>query len=512
MAPTAQTAESGYKARDKAWGDSLVLGLLFLALYLSLRQETFYLFDGHNMALRLARFSPASILHPFPDILAQWLSRLLAPLGLRPFAILGGMSGIGMAAAVLLSHRFFLSLGLDRWRASLCALLVGGTPNVLFFATVIEVHGVFLPFAVLGLWAATWAAREGGGARFLLAALACGFASFAHSSMHILMPFYLLWMDAWARERDLADGRRDGKRRLGRAILFGIAYGGAAALTRWGFRLLDLLPATPPASHPLSTGVGFVGFVKGLPTGLYWAMEPFLRRKPEDIPYLFLTPVKEWILPSFPVSLAFLFAWREKADRPLLRSLLVGLGLVTLVTFLLLGSFVEYGAYFLPFVIPAAYLGGKSLSKRTLGILVVLGLVGGISWVKVHDKRPFQTQANSLGALEAQEGPLLVLAEWLPDPVFLGGIHAFRKSQIWFLRELGLDALPPDQALALVQRFRTQTKGEASPPPILLSEGGLRWLKAKGAHPSRAFFLKGLRLGFDWVEVHNGFLLRPKGR
>ena len=504
------------KSPNHAWGDTLVLGVLCMALYLSLRQETFYLFDGHNMVMRLARFSPASALHPFPDILGQWVSRLLGSSFLgswapRPFAVMGALSGVGVAVAVALAHRFFLSLGLGRGQAGLGALLVGSTPNVLFFATVIEVHGIFLPFAVAGLWAITNAGRKGGGLRFLLAAFFCGFASFVHSSMHVLLPFYLLWMDAFAAERDEQAGARNWKLRLGRALVFSIAYGAFAYFTRMGFSLAGLLATGAAKTDVAQHASGLEGLAQRLGPLLLWPLGQLKGRSWGDIPYVFLTPIHEWLLPAFPVSVALHFAWGKRDLIPLARNLLFGLILLSIVAYLMLNRFVEYGAYFLPLVIPASYLVAKSLPKPATALLVILGFIGGISWVRVHDKRPFAKPAHYYAELERSEGTLLVLADWLTDPVFLGGIHSFRKSQIWFLREFGLDALQPSVLPGLVQRFKTLGRHKDDPSKILLTEKAIEWMKAKAGAPTRELFLRALRLGFAWKKVNNGFLLQPKG-
>ncbi len=507
------------KNARRTWGDTLVLVALFLVLSLSLRQETFYLFDGHNMVMRLSRLSPASALHPFPDILGQWVSRLLRSglfggLELRPFAILGALSGVGMAVAVGLAHRLFLSLGMGRVRAGLGALLFGSTPNVLFFATVIEVHGIFLPFAVAGLWAITAFARRGGILLFLLAAFLCGFASFVHSSMHVLLPFYLLWMDAFAAERDGQAGSRNWKRRLGRAFAFSVAYGAFAFGTRMGFSLAGLLAAAPAkeSAQNLSQSLfGLEGLTQRLGPLLAWPLGQLKGRSWGDLPYLLLTPLREWVLPALPVSVAFVFAWRKKALIPLVRNLLIGLVILSLVAYLMLNRFVEYGAYFLPLVVPAAYLAAKSLPKPAIILLIFFGFIGGISWVRVHDKRPFEESARYYAELEREQGKLLVLADWLTDPVFLGGIHAFRRSQIWFLQEFGIDQLPPAVLPSLVGRLRSMGKGEEVPARILLTEKAIGWMKAKKGAPTRELLLRALRLGFKWKKVNNGFLLQPKG-
>ncbi len=499
------------KHRVKEWGDTLVLGALFIVIFLSFRQETFYLYDGFNMVMRLSRFSPASALHPFPDILSQWVSLLLAPLGLRPFAVLGALNGCGVAIAVMLSHRFFHSLEMGRWRAMLSALLVGSTPNVFFFATVVEVHGIFLPFAVAGLWALTLAAMRGGIPRFALAALLCGFASFVHSSMHVLLPFYLLWMDAFAAERDKQNGMRNPRYRWRRAIVFMAAYGGMAILTRMGFSLAGLLAEAPLKAQVSVPSSGLKGLAERIGPLLLWPLGQLKGRTWADLPYLFLTPVREWILPSLPVSLAFLFAWRRKPLAPLVCRLLAGLAILSIVAYLMLNRFVEYGAYFLPLVIPASYLAGKSLPKPATAFLVLLGFVGGISWVKIHDRRPFEKQAHSFADLEKSQGKLLVLADWLTDPVFLSGIHAFRKSQIWFLREFGVDALPPSVLPSLVERLGVLGKTKGDSVKILLTKQAIEWLSKKGSPPARKSLLQALQDGFRWTEVNNSYLLQPKG-
>src|SRR5690606_15919454 len=126
--------------------------LLALAAYVLAAQPVFYKTDGPFLVLNLAE---GHCEHPYNVLympLLCGLHALLAPLGATPYASAVALSVLGGALGVGLAHVGLLRSGLDARAANAATLLVALTPAIVFFATVVEHHGIFLPFAALAFW------------------------------------------------------------------------------------------------------------------------------------------------------------------------------------------------------------------------------------------------------------------------------------------------------------------------------------------------------------------------
>lgn len=97
------------------------------------------------------------------------------------------MSALGTAVGVLLLHTLSRSLRLDRKDAWLATAFTTCCPGWTVFATVVEVHGPFLPFAAGAFLTISALVRRGGSVRAVLTGLVIGLAYLAHPTGALLI-------------------------------------------------------------------------------------------------------------------------------------------------------------------------------------------------------------------------------------------------------------------------------------------------------------------------------------
>ncbi|MEM7205990.1 MAG: hypothetical protein AAF628_37390 [Planctomycetota bacterium] len=121
--------------------------MLFGGVYAALLQHKGY-GDGPYLILsmRVGQQWPSHQL--FLPLLRAWCE-LLAPLepDLSQYEAGVLLCGLGAATGVALFFVASVALGARRWFACTIAVLIGTSPAVVFFATVLEIHAVFLAFA-----------------------------------------------------------------------------------------------------------------------------------------------------------------------------------------------------------------------------------------------------------------------------------------------------------------------------------------------------------------------------
>ena len=111
---------------------------------------------------------------------------LLAPFGVSPFVAGGVLSAVATAIGAGLTHAASRVLGLNRADALLVAALTACTPAVMFYASVVELHGVFYAFAALGALRASHLIATPTVANAVLLGLATALAYCFHSTGHLL--------------------------------------------------------------------------------------------------------------------------------------------------------------------------------------------------------------------------------------------------------------------------------------------------------------------------------------
>jgi len=348
-----------------------------LVLYLLLAQSTLW-GDGAWILLRIRAGDALGLrTHFLYAPLVALLARAGAPLGLSLHDAAVATSAFGAAAGVLFAQRAAALVTRDRRQALAVALLVAVTPGVLFFATVVELHGLFLGLASLALWRTARVLREPTRRGAALLGAATALATLAHASGHLLPLACLLLLAALAPEHGPRRGAGLGGRRLG------------------------LLAAWTLSVHALAT-VGVSALLRGLglgrvtplqlPRRLASAAAQFDRGLDWVLPAL----EAEYLLPLFPLSLVALAGVLRPATRRL------GLAyLALLAPYLALGYAVggEQGAYLLPLAWPAALLAVRLLGPRALATAALVACALGVGGVLAHDE-PQRGRAFARGVQE----------------------------------------------------------------------------------------------------------------
>ena len=97
------------------------------------------------------------------------------------------LSAGGTALGVVGFHAISRRAGLDRREALLCSALCALCPAWMFFATIVEVHGSFMPFAALGVYALVRLVQRPSDGLAVIAGLAIGVAYLAHPTGVLLI-------------------------------------------------------------------------------------------------------------------------------------------------------------------------------------------------------------------------------------------------------------------------------------------------------------------------------------
>ena len=344
-----------------AWGWSLALGALAALCYALLRQAPTHQFDAYWMVPKLLRRELHDGRHPlaFPvaDALAHWL---------QPFGSLHErlklVSGLGAGLAVaILSHASYRWTG-DRRAALVAAAWFACLPATVHHATVMELHGQFLPFAALAIWCTVRAIdRDRRRPRWpgTVLGISTALAAAMHATGHLLVVPLAVWLLAASPP---GQGRRPlvGMLLVHAAVSVSIAFAMAAD--------------TPPDAV---TG-NAIDFLAGY--RLVAAQWP-------------ATVLGEWCWPFLPLAwiLVWPAAWRR--ERPLLAALALALPAYLLLCQYLLVLpgrgyvFPEFGAYQLPLGALAAVALVRTLPERWWWAPFVVA-VAGTAVVRVWSDKP----------------------------------------------------------------------------------------------------------------------------
>jgi hypothetical protein len=338
-------------------GDSALLGLLALAACWIFDRGVWHGLDGYQFLSDIDHGQLFNDRHVLYKPVAWLFACALRPLGVPLFDAVVAASAICSSIGVLFVHRVLIGLGLQRWPAALAAIAVGGSFAILYFATVVEIHGVFFGFVGVAWWAFAKFAQRPGWRRALPAGAACGVTAAAHATGHLLLGVFCACALAWTglsmrRPRDW----------LAFAALAAGHFATAALVTTFVMRLTGTID--PTLKKGLFEGpIGYVRNMLGLQTD--WSTAPQLF-------------VQEWLRPFLPLSLTPLLALLRRRFR-LEAALLCTCLLVYLAAAVVLLSptetlrypqylppltLIEYGAYFLPLAVPAAALAVRMMPPR----------------------------------------------------------------------------------------------------------------------------------------------------
>jgi len=179
---------------------ALVAGVA-LVCYRLLAQQGLHFLDSRYLLFKVSTFATNHPWHAFALRPFVWVHEILAPLGCSAVDSCRWATALGGALLVAFSHRTAVTLALPRSQCVAVAVLVGCTPAVAYFATIIE----FQAMAMAGAGAAVWTFVVLGRSNSTACALALGgitaIAAAAHSVCHLLGGLWplLAFSNLWPR-------------------------------------------------------------------------------------------------------------------------------------------------------------------------------------------------------------------------------------------------------------------------------------------------------------------------
>jgi hypothetical protein len=249
------------------------------------------------------------------------------------------MCALGTAIGLGFAHAAVRRLGSSRGDAAMFAVAVGCCPCVVLFATVYELMGVFFAFVGLGFYAVGHYVRRPTHGTAALVGAASGASFLAHSTGALLVGVLAGFGAA------VVVGRRRGKYEAIRAELPRLvsAIVTSIVVIFASIAILRMFGSAASVVGAVETAAEHVEDERKRATGLLttlWA---------------------EWLLPCFPVSVAWLLVWRRATDRWVQLVFLICLVVYLVVSNLLLQNFIEHGTYMLPLVLPAAWMSVRAI-------------------------------------------------------------------------------------------------------------------------------------------------------
>ena len=331
---------------------SATFGIAFL-VYAVLRQDCFYRHDGWGFFTAIDQGQPFHSAHPFYLPLTRAWCGMLAILGIGTFAAAGLFSAFGTAVGVAIHALSLRRLGRTDW--VLGTAWVALCPAVLFFSTVVEIHGVFFAVASLSFYLTVVLVdtKSPLTAGALGCSLTVGF--FVHTSGILLPLLYLPWY--------LRRARWDG-RLIGTAVAAGVL-----ALFSFAYLLRSVGGRKGPPSFGSAEDV--LGSLQNIAAESH---------RFDDVLWT------EWLWPFFPVSLLIVIALFWKKWRFDGAVLLLTLLPYLVTCMLLLQETSETGAYLLPWILPASVLALDLLRPKTAYFVVFCGALFGVRGIISHER------------------------------------------------------------------------------------------------------------------------------
>ncbi|MFQ5504944.1 MAG: hypothetical protein ACE5F1_09145, partial [Planctomycetota bacterium] len=335
---------------------SFLVFLCFFAVFALLRQGCFYKHDGWAFLEGLQGSVWESHTHylylPFGKlftVIGSWI-------GLDGFTAAGLYSGFGAAAGLAFHYPSLRLLGLKRSDALLVTLLAGFSAPVLFFATVIEIHGPFLAFAGIAFLATASLVERPSYRRAVLLGLAIALARGVHASGILLVVVFLPWFLVRVR--------------MGLRAALPLALTAALCAAAGVLLLGALVPLLGGPKEPESLGdilesVGGIGVGLGPLASIVW---------------------EEWLKPYFPVSLLLLCALFARKQRATAALLLLGTLPYFFLALRIIVNNPERGAYLLPLLLPSSLLAFELASRRLTALCVIVSALLAVGQVRQHER------------------------------------------------------------------------------------------------------------------------------
>ncbi len=426
--------------------DCILVAILALGVYGVLLQQTLYGFDGWWLVQQMASGDTHSDMHVlYLPILA--LARLVGDgFGLTPFASASWASAISTAIGIGFVHAASQILVADRRDALLTTALVALCPAVLFFATVVERHGVFFGLAGVSCWATAVFIKRPNAmtAAAMGASIALSYA--AHSTGILMVAILSPLAIALAPDRV-------------RAVKLQVW---ASIVVVLGLLAVRELAVGSGQTKNYSTNAQF-----------FWQLADRNLGKLQFLPAVIW---HEWLLAFMPLSLAWIAAWFRPGLRAIGGALTLGLLAYLGAAFLLLGDTVERGAYLLPVAWPAAIATVRALPRAASLLVLAIGCMFAVQQVVAHDDH--RTDAFAEGFLQvSRDQPTYLL---LATPLEFEAVAThFPSIEYWDGVQGG--GLPPESMPKALPFFGMLLGNRiAAGQQVILTEGTESYLK----HPS----------------------------
>lgn len=485
-----------------SWRDSLGLAIATLLLALVLAQRALHGLDAHHFIAQLRDHTSQIYSHRlFLPLMHGW-HRVLTRLGSSPFASLQLASAVGTAWWTLAVHRASVHLGCDRRTAVMVAALAATTPGVVFFATVVEIHGVFLAFAGSAFWGWAHAVRAPRGSRFALLGVLTALAAGVHTSGH-----FLLW---------LLPALTFGLHRHNATVARGADSEPWPTAPAWRLWLATLaahatttliVASMCPTPHGFPESLTDVG--QNVRTVLTY-LEPRLAAPWRETLLLLWN---EWLQPFCPLSYLALAGLAARA-RWLAVGVLAGiLPLVALVWALLTSDASERGAYLLPFACSGALLACAWLPRWAQAAALVLSLALAIGQVLAHDRHVDDPKlAPGVRAIVQDQPAFLLCGTFLEFEQVLRELPA---ASAWPLPWLA-HTLPAGYAATTAAFDAIVDPPLAAGRTVLITDGALALLRGLPLPTVQRFATEHLVQSYQLTALHArgfaGCALTRKGR
>src|SRR5262252_6866055 len=189
-------------APRRRWlGDSVAfLALALLGCWL-LDRGVWHGLDGYQFLSDIDHGQLFNDRHVLYKPVAWLFASALRPLGVPLYESAVAASMVCTAVGAAFVHRALLGLGLLRADAAIAAAAAAGCFAIVYFGTVVEIHGVFFGFVGVAWWAFAKFAQRPTPVRALLAGAACGLSAAAHATGHLLLGTFCACTIAWCRDR-----------------------------------------------------------------------------------------------------------------------------------------------------------------------------------------------------------------------------------------------------------------------------------------------------------------------
>jgi hypothetical protein len=364
--------------------ESLAFGILAFVLFRWFRQPSLH---GYDVPTLLGALDEPGLLHALHPGYFVCVRALAAVTGVTGYELLCLASALGGACFAAVAHRAaVVAAPADPGRARFVTATAVATPAVVHFATVAELHAVFLAFVAIAWWCCQRAVAEQRLRWLLSAGAAAGWAAAVHATGLLLAVLLPVW---FAVERGGGSRR---SRALGGLLLAAVILG-TWAICFYGLRCFGTAADDDPARY-------FAGYV----------------RQGNLFAELYGTFGNEWFWPFLIGSAVLLFVpWLKAVSLRALTLLLLVLVYVLATASLLHFRIDERGAYLLPLVLPLSSLLAEIVPRR-LWLAVVLATAGvaGCQWHQ-PDRGPAELELGRAAAGFAAERPTLFLLGDLPE-------------------------------------------------------------------------------------------------